>query len=212
MRTKLKEELKKTKWRYLRENNNRYFDEKRNTALREYLEVIFPDTVWVFDKAIPSELQKEKGSTKPKQFRPDARCEELGLIVEFDGVQHYQRIGNVIKDTEKNEYYRSLKYAVVRIPYFIQLSKTNIKYLFNVDVDDEMCPLKFSFFDSDNDGLEISPGSMCGLGVERFYQEFLKLPKSTKNEIVADLRLVASSHPLDWVVPKQYQKKLLGEW
>lgn len=166
----------------------------------------------MYNQEIKKSLQLERGSKKTRRFKPDARCEELNMIVEFDGVQHYQLIKNVINDPIRDEYFSSLGYKVVRIPYFIQLSKVNIEHLFNVAMEDEMCPLKYSFYDSDEDGLYISPGSMCSLGVERFSHYFMSLPRETKNEIVVDLLLVSTKHPIDWVVPHEYQEKILRAW
>lgn len=207
-----------TRWKYLRENSTRFFDPKRNTPLSEYLETVFPSSNWVYDKMIDSEIQKARGSRNIRKFRPDARCEELSLIVEFDGVPHYQKIASLIEDPKRDEYLKSLGYRVVRIPYFIQLSNINISHLFGVSVKAPMCELNYSFFDTGNKlyGLDIAPGSMCGLGVERFVKEFESFPAETREAIVRDLLKVAnpepfgSSRPLDWVVPKKYQNTIFG--
>lgn len=51
------------------------------TGLDTYLGVIFPATSdWIHDKSIPDVTRR----------RPDYRSESLKLIVEFDGLPHYQ--------------------------------------------------------------------------------------------------------------------------
>lgn len=57
------------------------------TGLEEYLSVIFPNVNdWVHDKS--TGLTKDG---KPTKMRPDYRSETLKMIVEFDGLQHYNR-------------------------------------------------------------------------------------------------------------------------
>lgn len=207
-----------TKWKYLRETSGRYFNPDRNTPLCDYLEAIFPSRAWVYNRRVEKQIQLARGSKKTRQFRPDARCEELDLIVEFDGLPHYQDIMRVIDDQERDGYFESLGYTVVRIPYFIQLSNVNIQHLFHVDVAEPMCQLRYSFFDTGGraHGLDIAPGSMCELGVERFVKDFKSFPKDTQEALVQDLLLVASTvsgkteRPLDWVVPRRYQEDIFG--
>lgn len=50
------------------------------------------------------------------------RSESLKLIVEIDGLPHYQNPIVILKDKEKTKLYEEFGYKVVRIPYFIQLT------------------------------------------------------------------------------------------
>ena len=57
------------------------------TGLEEYLKEIFPNTTdWIHDKIIKGMIVDGKQS----RIRPDYRSESLKLIIEFDGLQHYQ--------------------------------------------------------------------------------------------------------------------------
>lgn len=108
------------------------FSKDRNTSLEDYLKYIFPTTEeWTWNEAIPAKTQRELASKelpKTRQYRPDSFSKELKLVVEFDGKPHYQNPLVIIKDKEKDNYYKELGLTVVRIPYWIQLSKENIGY------------------------------------------------------------------------------------
>ena len=86
------------------------------TGLEKYLSVIYPGYSWIHDKP----LGKINGVTY--RSRPDYRCEEHKIIVEFDGILHYSNPEQVLKDKYLTEIYTNLGYKVIRIPYFIQLT------------------------------------------------------------------------------------------
>lgn len=201
----IRQEVENAEWKYLRENNKRYFSETRNTSLQKYLEYIFPDiTEWNCNKPISAKDQRELASKEPtdiRRYRPDAFSKELKLVVEFDGKPHYQNPTAIINDKKKDEYYKELGLTVVRIPYWIQLSKESIYYLFDAVKDcirddlGAMCTLEYSFFDSPKSdfGLSISPTSMCALGFRRFCEEVQGFPEVTRNIIKKDLNLVSKA-------------------
>lgn len=185
---------------YLRENIKGK-DKKQSciTSLEKYLRAIYPETDdWVWNKPIPASVQKrlsKNANFKTRHFRPDAFSESLCLAVEFDGLPHYQSLRAILNDKKKDAFYRSLSsLRVVRIPYWIQLSRTNIKYLLGVDVKDEMCTLDYSFFDSPRKGfgLSISPAAMNAHGFERFCREVSKedFPDETRRILRNDLSCV----------------------
>lgn len=102
---------------YLRENEKQVSKEPVDpitglprTTLKEYLSIIFPDiNDWVFDKT----------TGKKSLRRPDARSEQLKLIIEIDGLPHYQNPDIIIRDDNSTKFYEDYGYKVVRIPYFI---------------------------------------------------------------------------------------------
>ena len=57
--------------------------------LFSYLKIIYPGYEWVHDKSF----------IKGKRVRPDYRCEELKVIVEFDGYNHYNSTSRIISDS-----------------------------------------------------------------------------------------------------------------
>lgn len=87
-------------WGFLRETTKKAIEAGIDTehgicrtGLNEYLAVIFPEyegTDWVHDKKVPS----IKGSS----IRPDYRNDDMKLIVEFDGIQHYTKLDTILKD------------------------------------------------------------------------------------------------------------------
>lgn len=103
--------------------DNAYLTEDK---LEHYLSQIFPGTIWERNKIVPDSGIKS---------RPDFRCDELKLIVEFDGYQHFTSSKVQQGDYLKDAVYEEMGYRVIRIPYFIQLSSRMISYLFGVDCD-----------------------------------------------------------------------------
>lgn len=71
-----------------------------------------------------------KGLCKGVRYRPDFRCDDLMLIVEFDGYQHYSRTQTQINDQYKEQLYKDNGYYCIRIPYFIQLTSEVYNRLF----------------------------------------------------------------------------------
>lgn len=138
------------------------------TGLDEYLAVIFPNTHdWIHDKG-GVELDGKKLGT-----RPDYRSESLKMIIEFDGLPHYTNPDVILKDIQNTKNYEKAGYKVVRIPYFIQLSKDAVKELFDVDLDQEL-------FDESIPSLGLkgrnTPAYLCHEGVKRMAREFLRFP------------------------------------
>lgn len=141
------------------------------TGLDEYLSIIFPEVNdWVHDKAICKDCRN----------RPDYRSEKLKLIIEFDGLPHYQNPDIIIKDKINTEKYQTLGYKVVRIPYFIQLTNKAVKQLFDRDVD-------FPLFDVNFPSLNVegrcTPAYLCPLGIERMAKEFKLFPDQLKTNL-----------------------------
>ncbi len=139
------------------------------TGLEEYLAVIFPDTQdWIHDKGGVI-LNGKKLRT-----RPDYRSESLRLIIEVDGTPHYTNPYTILCDAEKTKQYNEAGYKVVRIPYFIQLSKSAVKELFDVDVVQEL-------FDESIPSIGIkgqnTPAYLCHEGIKRMAKEFKRFPK-----------------------------------
>ena len=137
-----------------------YLDEKK---LGQCLAEIFPDYKFIHDNAVPG-----SGISN----RPDYRCEELKLIVEFDGYQHYCHIDTIFKDRLKDEAYTSMGYRIVRIPYFVQLTSDVVKHYFGVDDIDMQINFPHGFID--DKGAKM-PSEYCSLGIVRFMNELKEL-------------------------------------
>ncbi len=141
------------------------------TGLEEYLKVIFPKVDdWVHDKIVDG-LEKDGQQCR---YRPDYRSEALKLIIEFDGIPHYTKPDTIETDYIKTKFYLDKGYKVVRIPYFIQLTKEAVKKLFDVDIDCEL-------FDVTVPSLGIkgqnTPAYLCPAGIKRMASEFKQFPE-----------------------------------
>lgn len=151
--------LRETQEKAILENNKN--SKFYKTGLDVYLNTIFPNTNdWVHDKTF---LTTRK--------RPDYRSDSLKLIVEFDGLPHYQKPDIILNDYKSIELYNNFSYKVIRIPYFIQLTNNVVKILFDVDV-------KVKLFDENISSLSSSyyntPAYLCTAGIERMANEFLR--------------------------------------
>lgn len=95
------------------------------TGLDTYLKYIFPNIDdWEHDKTVPNLIVNGKLS----RIRPDYRSEKLKTIIEFDGLPHYQNPDVIKSDRKKDLIYKENGYKVVRVPYFIQLTKETVKF------------------------------------------------------------------------------------
>ena len=89
------------KWGYLREHSSKAIGcdkltKFHRTGFDEYTKIIFPNvTDWIYDSIIPNSGRK---------FRPDWRSESLKLIVEFDGLPHYQKPTQILSDIERTRF------------------------------------------------------------------------------------------------------------
>ncbi len=169
--------MKQNKWGFLRETTE--LAQKagidrdtglHRTGLNEYLKIIFPEIAdWVHDKTIPMELT----GYKKLRIRPDYRSEQLKLIIEFDGLQHYTNPNQIKQDENNTKLYESFGYKVVRIPYFIQLTNKCVKLLFNREINE---PLFNENIPSIGIKGKNTPAFLCPAGAKRMKQEFQKFP------------------------------------
>lgn len=162
------------KWGFLRETKQKAIDSGldkdtglHRTGIEEYLAVIFPEIDsedWIHNKSIDGIGRK---------IRPDYRCEKLKLIIEFDGVQHYQKPDRIKSDIENQRLYERNGYKVIRIPYFIQLSNNVVKSMFGRDVQEKL-------FDESIPSLGVkmcnTPAYCCPAGLKRMAREFHSYP------------------------------------
>lgn len=159
-----------------------FLTESRLEAALEYL---WPQETFINNKIVPN---------SGVSYRPDFRCDNLKLIVEFDGSQHYTQTKVILRDFAKDEIYGKMGYKIVRIPYFVQLETKTIKLFFGLGCEKE--PEFPHGFISKSSTL---PADFCELGIERFLkdleyfgcikQEILDSLKAKLNEI-GDIRAV----------------------
>lgn len=163
------------KWGFLREHSSKATGKDpltglHRTGLDEYLSVIFPNSNdWIHDQ-----MFGEHNGVKHR-IRPDYRNDSLKLIVEFDGLPHYQDPAVIIKDDKNSEIYRQNGYKVVRIPYFIQLTNEAVEELFRVKVNEPL----FNVVYPSLGGIEMkhNPSCLCPEGLKRMAREFKRFPE-----------------------------------
>lgn len=125
--------------------------------LIDYLLQIYPNSNWLYNKQFPG-----------FKFKPDYRCEELKICVEFDGPRHYTKGKVVADDIIKTDIMKNLGYTVIRIPMYVQLDKRTVKALFDVDLDiTNNYPHGFI----QDTGTMVFPADFCPLGITRFHNE-----------------------------------------
>lgn len=134
------------------------------TGLEEYLGEIFPGSVWIHDKAFGH----------GHRIRPDYRCESLKLIVELDGTPHYKDPGVMERDLKNQSIYEDWGYKVVRIPYFVQLTREVVLELFGVDTCIDLCDPETPSMGAE---WENTPAYCCTAGVARMATEFDRFPQ-----------------------------------
>lgn len=153
----------------------------------------FSDGNYFHDKTVPNSGIRN---------RPDHRFEKEKIIVEFDGIQHYQQVGVIKRDRKKDNIYREMGYAIIRIPYFIQPSTETLRYYFNVEGETPLqYPHGFIIYDS------MPPTNFCSLGLDRFIDEFNSFPEVIKKDVVKSLdKLITLGEDYEYVIPKQCEE------
>ena len=177
-----------TRFGYVRENQKQVEQQPYHPVtgvcrvpLTNYLEVLFPETHdWICNQRM-----QEVPGFEDSRLQPDFRSESLKLIIEVDGLPHYRNPTKLRSDLSKKERYEGAGYRVVRIPYFIQLTKDAVRKLFGdmaANVEDELFdPTLFSL----SSKAQNSPAFLCPLGIRRMAMEFLKFPEQYQLNLAA---------------------------
>ena len=103
--------------------------------LNEAIKVFIPEKK--YGKIQVKKKIKQLGYEAKSNIEPDYFIENLGLIFEFDGPDHYNNSIKVMKDERK---YQNLKFLkkngksinvrIIRVPYYFQLTKGVAKFIF----------------------------------------------------------------------------------
>ena len=205
---KLKRDVK---WGYLREAREQAkgYDADNGlsrTALIDYLLAIFPETKeedWIHCGKLDNIPEKQR-----RDFEPDYRNEELKLIVEFDGTDHYKNVKNIKRDADRNNFYKKYGYKVVRIPYFIQLTKTVIKQMFGVDMQEEMFPEGVGSMGPNGDYAKEgnTPAFIPRQGIIRMARDFKDYPEQYEANM-NDMKKYPNQEYVEWeLLEKEYNK------
>lgn len=149
------------------EENAKKMEHTRNDYCKEdtfetmVLNKLFPGKNWVHNKTIPG---------APRRTRPDFRCDELKLIVEYNGHRHYTQASTILADAEKRKMYEAMGYTVVEWPYWLQPDKNTVRTYFGkyrARFSQHFCNFHQGFVSKDC----VLPADFCELGVERYNYE-----------------------------------------
>lgn len=159
------------------------------------LEKIFPSEVFIRDKIVPLSNSKK---------RPDYRCDQLKLIVEFDGDQHYRSAKKIKSELIKDQTFQQIGYHIVRIPYFVQISSLTIEKLFGRKILFEQT-FPHGFIDKK----VIMPSDFCELGIKKFEKDLERF-NYIKTDIINSLKeKVIELDDIELVVPSSLEYLLL---
>ena len=119
---------------------------------------------------------------KLDKFYPDIYLPKDNLIIEFDGYSHFNSIKTQKLDIAKNEYCKLNSLRIIRIPYFIQLSKESIRHYFNIDIEYAQ---SYSHGFIDNKALRPDDFNLIGLNL--FKNILGSVPSGIKLEILKSI-------------------------
>ena len=157
------------------------------SKLGEYLKVIFPGIDFIYNRRLLN---------SKILIRPDYQSEQLKLVVNFDGFQHYSDVSRCLSDEKLKAECCRLGYRLVRIPYFVQFDTQAIKSLFSKDMVFNQV-YEHGFISK----ICLLPANYCELGLIQFKEDLetfnylsgdILLSLSTKIKELGDIRLVVS--------------------
>lgn len=157
------------------------------------LKRLFPKEEWLYNEPVKKKNGKSVTIRGKKDIKPDFRCDNLKLIIEFDGAggrhnKHYCSAKKIFEDKAKVNAYQEAGYTVISIPSYIQLDKEMRDYYFKgraKDVD--------TLYEAEHEHGFLHPqitlpADFCELGIERFKNELEAYPKSVKHKIIETLK------------------------
>jgi hypothetical protein len=117
----------------------------------------------------------DKRFSKAHAFRPDFVSHDKKVVIEFDGYQHYSVAEAILRDERKDSILAQEGYAVIRIPYFIQLCPLTYKHTLQPYVSHEVSEevLKDHYPHGFHDRSAMLPANFNRLGHDRFEQDLI---------------------------------------
>lgn len=115
------------------------------------------------------------------------------IAIEFDGDRHYWDSTTIRLDNIKNKIAEESGIKVIRIPYFIQLTKETFKYYFGFSIDIEQ-DFPHGFITT-----KIFPASYSRLGYLRYTNELKNLPENIVKDIDNSLKKQSEKYGSEYV-------------
>jgi len=123
------------------------------------------------------------------------RKNDVQVLVEFDGDEHYRNSLKIKVDREKDRLAASQGNLVVRVPYWVQLDNLTTQHCFGLSANIQQ-DFPHGFITT-----KLFPASFCELGIERFGQELDALPCPVRDAVLASLRNRINEHGHEYVLP-----------
>jgi hypothetical protein len=126
---------------------------------------------------------------------------ETIFIVEYDGDEHYRNSLKIKTDQEKDSWAVAQGFVVVRVPYWIQLTKETFEHYFGFATN-------YIITTNFNHGFiktRILPASFCELGLNRWGNEMNMLPSEIKKEVLNSLIIKVNEFGIEYVLPENYR-------
>ena len=182
--------------------------EGRDT-LKDWMDYIFPEYRVCVHSRIPATIYTERGGEGKPLNVNGARIEDIDLIVKFDAPAFYQSPTRMLMDRDQDWKLHQLGYNIIHIPFFVTMTKTNIQYFFQREVDTP-CEIKsgWRYEDMGDDILECMPASFCVEGLERFTSVMDQLPRETQMDIIESIEIQMANLPHSVVLPPKITRPL----
>lgn len=116
-------------------------------------------------------------------------------LVEYDGDAHYRDPLKIKRDRAKDRLALDAGFAVVRIPYWVQLDGVTCAHYFGTTADIEQS-FPHGFITT-----KLFPASFCEMGLTRFQAELNSLPSAIYARVIRSLCERAHEHGLEYVLP-----------
>lgn len=166
--------------------------------LYKFLRLIFDEDDIVHDKQFMD-----------TRYRPDYLIKSKKLIVEFNGYHHYANPSTILRDEKKYTIYKEAGYALIQIPYFIQLDIDMFVFFFGEDARKEykeLMPYPHGFVDTD----VFLPSQFCALGLDRFVNDFKWIPTKVKHDIVKSIvSKIKECVDIRYIIPQYIYNEIL---
>ena len=174
----------------LREHPNKG-EKLPDNHMMSVLQRLYPNQEWKYNEYLRDDTGMVVNTKVGKRVRPGFICKELKMVIEIDGDNtirrgHYSKAEEVLNDQEKDKCYKAMGYRVIRIPMYVQLDQTMVKYYFGIDYEKDLYPTCHMHGFAHPQIL--LPADFCELGVERFEKEMTQFPESVRTIIIETLK------------------------
>lgn len=150
-------------------------------SLGYYIRKLYPNDEIVRNKQFPK-----------NRFRPDYTLHEQKLVIEYDGHYHYTSPKQICSDAYKADKISEQGYTLIRIPYFIQMTKETLMFYFGKK--ESQIPNNIEYLNFPHGFITkdcVFPAAFCTLGVQVFSDQLSNISENLPtvyNEIMFSLR------------------------